>query len=66
MSFVDWVFDSYASDEVVDLYFILTDLVDLNLTEAEHCESAEYDSLSSATVRDHTEEQYIPIGKLVL
>ena len=64
MSFVDWVFD--VSEEIIDLYFIMSDLVDVNLTEAQRCESAHCDSMASATVRDHAEERHIPIGKRVL
>ena len=33
MSFVNWVIDSLASEDVIDLYFILSDLVDVNLSE---------------------------------
>ena len=50
MSFVNWVIDSLASEDVIDLYFILSDLVDINLTEEERCETAYFDALASATV----------------
>lgn len=65
MSFVNWMINSLASEDVIDLYFILSDLVDINLTEAEMCESACLNSLASATVREYNGENNIPIGKQV-
>ena len=66
MSFTDWVMDSFASDEIIDLHFILSDLVDTHLTETEICERAYCDALATATVDAYQGEQDIPIGKLVL
>ena len=67
MSFVNWVIDTLASEDVIDLYFILSDLVDINLTEAEICESAYFDALASATVREQGgKNSAVPLGKLVL
>ena len=66
MSLVNWMIDSMASEDVIDLYFILTDLVDLNISEAEMNESSCYDSLASATVREHQRDHKVPLGKLVL
>lgn len=66
MSFVNWMFDSLASEDVIDLYFILSDLVDINLTEAELTESACFDSMASSAAQEHKGESKIPIGKQVL
>ena len=66
MSFVNWVIDSMASDEVIDLYFILSDLVEVNLTEKEIYESACYDSLANAAIREHRDDRKTPIGRQVL
>ena len=66
MSIFDWVFDRMASEDVIDLYFVLSDMVDVNLTEAEICESAYFDSMANATIRKNKEENKIPIGKQVL
>ena len=66
MSFVNWMIDSFASEDVIDLYFILSDLVDINLTETEICESACFDSLASAAVCELTGDSKIPLGKQVL
>ena len=65
-TFVNWVIDTLAGDEVIDLYFILSDLVDIELSDAEICETAYFDSLATATVREYSEERGIPLGKLVL
>ena len=45
--------DSLANEDVIDLHFILSDLVDINLTEAEIFERASFDSLASAVIREH-------------
>ena len=66
MSFTRWVFDTLASEEVIDLYFIQSDLIDINLTDAEICESDYYDSLANATVCEHKKDNRIPIGKQVV
>ena len=77
MSFFNWMVDSMASEDVIDLYFILSDLVDIELTEAEIYESACYDSLATATVRAYDSmaaatvnecqvNSNIPLGKMVL
>ena len=66
MSFISWMIDSLAGEDVIDLYFILSDLVEVNLTEAEIFESACFDSLTSTTVYEHKEENKIPLGKQVL
>jgi hypothetical protein len=66
MSFVSWVFDSLAGEDVIDLYFIMSDLVDINLTEAEIYESAHYDSLACSSARENSGNYNTPIGKQVL
>ena len=65
MSFVNLLIDSLPSEEVIDLYFIMSDLVDINLTDSEMCDRASFDSLASATVREYNGEKYTPIGKQV-
>ena len=65
MSFVNLWIDSLPSEDVIDLYFIMSDLVDINLTDVEICERASFDSLASATLRECNGEKYIPIGKQV-
>lgn len=61
-----WVADRLDSSDFIDIYFILSDLVDINLTDIEMCETASFDSLASETVREVGERQkHIPIGKQV-
>lgn len=45
MSFVNWVIDTLGNMEIIDLYFILSDLFEINLTPGEIVETAENDSL---------------------
>lgn len=65
MSIINFLIDSLPSEDVIDLYFVLSDLKDINLTDAEMCESASLDSLANATVREHSGKD-VPIGKLVI
>lgn len=66
-TFVNWLIDTLASDDVIDLYFILSDLVDIPLSEAELCETAYYDALATQTMRDYNDAgRTVPIGKLVI
>ena len=46
-SFINWFIDSMASEDVIDLYFILSDMVDIPLTDEERSETAYYDSFAS-------------------
>lgn len=66
MSFVNWMFDKLASEDVIDLYFILSDLVEINLTETEISESAYFDAMANNSVRLQQGDKKIPIGKQVL
>jgi hypothetical protein len=65
---LNWVADRFASSDIIDLYFVLSDLADIPLTEAERCETAYFDALATHTVEGINASQYesIPIGKLVL
>ena len=65
MSFVNLLIDSLPGEDVVDSYFIMSDLVDINLTDVDICERASFDSLASSTVREYNCEKYIPIGQQV-
>lgn len=68
MGFVNWMFDSLASEDVIDLYFILSDLVDINITPAERAQSNYYDSLAMQTIAEaahHEQQSKIPLGKRV-
>jgi len=63
---VNWFIDRLPSNDFVDVYFVLSDLVDINLTDAERCETASLDSLAAATLREHDGKNDVPIGKQVI
>ena len=54
MGVVNWVIDMLASEDVIDLYFILSDLVDINQTEAELSETAHYNSKGTLQASGYT------------
>ena len=66
MSFVNWVIDSLASEDVIDLFFILSDLIDIQLTETERIETACYDSLAMNISGEYNHEEHGPAGSAVL
>ena len=63
---LNWVADTLTRSDIIDLYFIISDLVDIPLTQAELCETAYYDSLAMNTVESASNYGNTPIGKLVL
>ena len=63
---LNWVADTLTRSDIIDLYFIISDLVDIPLSQAELCETAYYDALSSHTIENAEEHGNIPLGKLVL
>ena len=65
---IGWITDKLSSSDLIDLYFVLSDLVDVNLTDAELCETASLDSLAvnHAEVYLGNKQCDIPIGKLVI
>ena len=66
--FLNWVTDKFASTDIIDLYFILSDLVDIPISEAGLYESAQFDSLATYTAEcyQNNEVGNIPLGKMVL
>jgi hypothetical protein len=64
-AFINWFIDSMASEDVIDLYFILTDMVDINLTDAEICQTAYYDALATQTAANVSCDSGTPSGKMV-
>lgn len=63
--FINWFIDSMASEDVIDLYFILSDMVDINLTDEERCETAYFDSMASHTAGEYSANSDVPLGKQV-
>jgi len=63
MSFLELIWD--AAHDVIDSYFIQSELVEVNLTDAERCETAFYDSLATSAVGEKKHRRSVPIGKQV-
>ena len=63
---LNWFADTMARMDIIDLYFIVSDLVDIPISEAERAETAYYDSMSTQMAQSASEENSgIPLGKLV-
>ena len=65
---IDWIADKLSSSDFIDLYFVLSELVDIHLTNAELCETSSLDSLALNSVEIYlgNNRRDIPIGKLVI
>ena len=65
---LNWVADTLARSDIIDLYFIVSDLVDIPISETEACETAFFDALATRTVENaqFRQQNKIPLGKLVL
>ena len=65
---IGWIADRLSSSDFIDLYFVLSDLVDINLTDSELCETASLDSLAVNFADGYlgNKQCNIPTGKLVL
>ena len=65
---VNWVVDRFASTDIIDLYFVVSELVDIHLTEKEICETAYFNSLANHTASCTKLKQtnITPLGKLVV
>lgn len=76
MSFVNLLLDSLSSEDVIDLYFIISDLKEINLTDAERCSASANDALANARAQgiytkgghafDAKGNDLGPAGKLVI
>ena len=60
MGLINWVLD--AASDIVDSYFVQTDLVDVEVSEEEHYETAHYDSMCQDTGQGRPD---VPLGKRV-
>jgi hypothetical protein len=65
---ISWIADRLSSSDFIDLYFVLSELVDINLTDAEICETSSLDSLAVNYTDGYlgNKQSTIPTGKLVL
>jgi hypothetical protein len=66
-SFISWFIDRIASEVVIDLYFVLSGIFKIDLTEAEIAETAHMDATAQhAASRPASEHECgIPVGKRV-
>ena len=63
---VNWMIDQLSSKDVIDLYFVMSELVDIPISEAERVQTACYDSLASDTANKHKDDDSnIPLAKRV-
>jgi len=65
---IDWFAERFSNLDFIDSYFVLSDLKDVPLTEAELCETALFDSFATNSAEQHltSTKGIIPIGKLVI
>ncbi len=65
---LNWVTDRIASSDIIDLYFVLSDLVDIPLSETELYETGYFDAFATFTSASEnpSRSNNIPIGKQVL
>ena len=59
----EWVLDLLPGTVILDLCFIVTDLVDIPLSEAERLEIAAYDALACTICQETLPHENIPLGK---
>ena len=64
----DWLIDTMARTEVIDLYFVVSDLIEIPQTAEQIAETASYDALAVSAVREsgpQVKPKRQPLGKLV-
>ena len=64
--FLDWLVDTMARTEVIDLYFAVSDLVDIPQTELQLAEAGGYDALARNISAEYQGDRQRPLGKTVL
>ena len=66
MSLITWVIESIAGcKQVIDAEFILTDLVEVKISEREKFEMGLYDAMAGDTTNKAKEADHQPKGKRV-
>ena len=65
-AFVNWFIDRFSSEDIVDAKWILSDMIDIDLTPEERNEQAYYDAQATHANANHRgDDSGIPIGKRV-
>ena len=63
---MNWVADIFARSDIIDLYFVVSDLVDVHLSDAEISENAFLDAFATQSVSvSKNQNNSIPLGKKV-
>jgi hypothetical protein len=60
-----WKVDHLARTDILDLDFVMSDLVDIPITDAEQMESAMYDALATLVAERAADKSNTPNGKQV-
>lgn len=65
---LNWVTDVFARADIIDLYFTITDLFDIPLTEDEETEMAYFDTYTQRVSENYNPADHggTPLGKLVI
>jgi hypothetical protein len=64
---LNWLVDTMARTEILDLYFVVTDLIVIPQTPAELAERGHYDAMCIRAVNEtDLSKNSVPIGKLVI
>jgi hypothetical protein len=65
---LNWVADTFTQSDIIDLYFVASDLIDIPITDDEKFEMACGDTMAMRAVENLNGNEYtgVPLGKLVL
>lgn len=64
-SIFNWLVDTMARTDVIDLYFVVSDLIDIPQSEEQLAENAYYDAMAVATAQDNQQYHNKPLDKCV-
>lgn len=62
---LNWVVDTLARTETLDLYFIVTDLIDFPQSDNDIVEQAEGDAMARSVATESKPKKRVPLGKQV-
>ena len=64
-SIFNWLVDTMARTDVIDLYFVVSDLIDIPQSEEQLAENAYYDAMAVAAAQDNQQYHNKPLDKCV-
>ena len=62
---LNWFVDTMARTETLDLYFVVSDLIDIPVSEEDLAENNYYDTMTEDMVAT-AKRKNVPLGKLVI